>query len=100
MMFHNVCILDLCFINHFYNRIEATAPFVQSQQTLSNYHPTNTSSLIQTAAVVDQPQNMLIPTTAPTRGAAVPGLSSFYYKEIYPDKANRNQIYLMYFFIS
>lgn len=68
--------------------MEAARPFIQLQQTPSTYHPGHTSDPIQEAPVVTQSQNMWFPSAGFTQGPAVPGLSSFYYREGHPNKVN------------
>jgi hypothetical protein len=53
---------------YFYNRIEATPPSMQLQQTAFDYHLDYTSDQIQVATGVGQSENMLI-STATKRNA-------------------------------
>ncbi|CAF3270038.1 unnamed protein product [Rotaria socialis] len=67
---------------------ETTRPFIQLQQTPSTYQSGRTLDLIQAAPVVAQSQNIWFPSASSTQGPVASGLSSFHYREAYPNKLN------------
>ncbi|CAF4904968.1 unnamed protein product [Rotaria socialis] len=67
---------------------ETTRPFIQLQQTPSTYQSGRTLDLIQAAPVVAQSQNIWFPSASSTQGPVASGLSSFHYREAYPNKVN------------